>query len=95
MGFHKPLHFPGDEITNTTLERRLLLEIFDWLAGQLLGNVPHFGGIFYTARDEEQKGQTFHLAWASTYYATGTEEQIERARSAAEDVLKQWLDQMT
>ncbi len=91
--FHGSLHFPASEIINPTMERRLLLDIFNWLAGQLLGNVPHFG-LIYTAWDKEQKGgePTFRLAWGNTYYAQGTEEQIERARRAAEDSLKRWSD---
>lgn len=91
--FHEPLHFPGSEITNPTTERHLLLDIFNWLAGQLLGNVPHFWFIC-TVRDEEQKGRepTFRLAWGDAYYAQGTEEQIERARRAAKSVLERWPD---
>ena len=91
--FHEPLHSPGSEITSPTQEWHLLLDIFNWLAGQLLGNVPHFWFIC-TVRDEEQKSPepTFRLAWGDTYYAQGTEEQIESARRAAEDILKRWSD---
>lgn len=87
------LHFPGSEITNPTLERRLLLDIFNWLTGQLTGNIPTFWRI-HTVQEEEQKGhgRTFRLAWGDGYYAQGTEEQIERVRGAAKDVLKRWSD---
>jgi len=85
--FHGPLHFPGSEITTPTMERYLLLDIFNWLAGQLLGNVPHFGRLY-----AGWNGQTFYLAWGDTQYVQGTKEHIEHARRSAEDVLQQWLD---
>ena len=75
------------------MERRLLLDIFSWLVGQLTGNIPTFWRI-HTVEEEEQKGngRTFRLVSGDVYYAQGTEEQIERVRETAEDVLKRWSD---
>lgn len=91
--FDAPLHFPGSTINNPTMERRLLLDIFSWLLGQLTGNIPTFWRI-RTVEEAEQKGygRTFCLVSGDVYYARGTEDQIERVRATAEDVLKRWSD---
>lgn len=106
--FYESLHFPGSEVINPTLERQLLLDIFKWLAGQLLGNVPPSYGGFYTYV-MIQNDKVFmdnispsnrglydaykgQIAWGSTCYAYGAVAQTERARRIGEDALKRWSD---
>jgi hypothetical protein len=75
------------------LELRLLLDIFNWVIGQLLGNVSHFGFVDSEPAQRKKGGElTFHLAWGDTYYAEGTEEQIERAKVVVQDMMKRWPD---
>lgn len=91
--FHDGLGFPASEITSPVLELRLLLDIFNWVIGQLLGNVPHFGFVCSEPVQRKKGGElTFRLACRDTYYAEGTEEQIERAKAVVQDMMKRWPD---
>jgi hypothetical protein len=91
--FHRGLPFPASEITNPAQELRLLLDIFDWLIGQLLGSVAHFGSPWSARAQQERGGKPiFRLVWGDAYYAEGTEEQIERANAAVQGIIKRWLD---
>jgi hypothetical protein len=91
--FHRGLPFPASEITNPAQELRLLLDIFDWLIGQLLGNVSLFGSMHSAWAQGEKRGETiFRLVWGDACYAEGTEEQIERANAAVQGIIKRWLD---
>ena len=91
--FHKGLHFPASETMSPPLELRLLLDIFNWVVGQLLGDVPHFGLVNSEPAQRKKGGElTFRLAWGGTYYAEGTEEQIERAKAVVQDMIKRWPD---
>jgi hypothetical protein len=78
---------------NPAQELGLLLDIFNWLIGQLLGNVPRFGSV-YIVRDQREKGDEpiFRLVWGDAYYAEGTEEQIEQAKAVVQGMIGRWSD---
>jgi len=91
--FHKGLHFPASEIMNPAQELGLLLDIFNWLIGQLLGNVPHFGSVYGEPTQRKNGGEPiFRLAWGGMYYAEGTEKQIERAKAVVQDMMNRRSD---
>jgi hypothetical protein len=91
--FHDGLGFPASEITNPALELHLLLDIFNWLIGQLLGNVPHFGSVYSELAQRKKGGELiFRLAWGDAYYAEGTEKQIEQAKAVVQGMIKRWSD---
>jgi hypothetical protein len=48
----------------------------------------------YGEPTQRRKGgeQIFRLAWGGTYYAEGTEKQIERAKAVVQDMMKRWSD---
>ena len=85
------LPFKSSVVIEADQEHDLLLDIFNWSTGQLLGKIPHYGTVY--ARPEPKKGeadQVFSLCWGSRSYAYGTGEQIECARQLLEDILKRW-----
>jgi hypothetical protein len=91
--FHDGLRFPASEIVSPALEQRLLLDIFNWLIGQLLGNVSYFYSMQSTWTQQEKGGKPIlRLFWADTYYAEGTEEQIQHIEVVVQDMIKRWSD---
>jgi len=91
--FEGELQFPATEITSTELEVHLLLDIFNWSTGQLLGKVPHNGHVL-SRPGEEMQGQEliFRLVFGGSCYAEGTQEQIEQATDVIKDMRELWSD---
>lgn len=92
--FEDALGFPATDIMGSSDEQRLLLGIFNWVTGQLLGRLNHHQrtALSLGTRTGGKVGESsFGLYWGGTYYAPGTEEQIECARRVLDQIIDGWL----
>ena len=55
--------------------------------------MPYFGSVYGEPTQRKKGGEPiFRLAWGDTYYAEGTEKQIESAKAVVQDMMKRWSD---
>ncbi len=92
--FEDALGFPATDIMGPSEEQRLLLDIFAWLTGMLLGKLDHYHRTAASLGTQGNAGAheaSFGLYWGGTCYGQGTGEQIECARAAVDRMLERWL----
>lgn len=89
--FRERLPFPFIEIGDREQERHLLMDVFNWVSGQLLGKVPHHGSLRSVPNNgRNDRESTFRLVWDGSIYAEGTEEQIDCSKRVVDEMLEQW-----